>query len=251
MIRACVTGRHADADAQATPLIEVRDAWKVYRLGSVEIPAVRGVSVTIPAGQFVAISGASGSGKSTFMHLVGCLGRMTRGTFRFEGHDVAALSGHQLAALRNRRIGFVFQNFNLLARTSLLDNVAMPLAYQGVSLRQRRGRSAAVLERLGLADRARHNPAQLSGGQQQRAAIARALITQPAVILADEPTGNLDSANSARIMEVFRELHRDDGMAIVVVSHEPEVTAYAERHIVFRDGEITTDVLQEITTGVA
>ncbi len=225
-----------------TPLLDISDAWKIYRVGDVEIPAVRGVSLSIRAGEFVAITGASGSGKSTFLHLIGCLGRLTRGSYAFEGRATTALSGQQLAALRNQRIGFVFQNFNLMARTTVLDNVALPLAYQGVPRRERRRRAEELLTQLDLQDRLKHHPNQLSGGQQQRVAIARALITRPAVILADEPTGNLDSRTGVEIMRLFSELHRKEKITIIVVTHEAEVTACAERHVVFRDGEITSDV---------
>ncbi|MCZ6654644.1 MAG: ABC transporter ATP-binding protein [Planctomycetota bacterium] len=223
------------------PLIDITDAWKIYRVGDVEIPAVRGVSLSIRAGQFLAITGASGSGKSTFLHLIGCLGRLTRGSYAFEGRATTALSGQQLAGLRNQRIGFVFQNFNLMARTTVLDNVALPLAYQGMPRRARRRRAEELLTQLDLQDRLKHHPNQLSGGQQQRVAIARALITRPAVILADEPTGNLDSRTGAEIMSLFAKLHREENITIIVVTHEAEVTACAERHIVFRDGEIISD----------
>ncbi len=223
------------------PLIDITDAWKIYHVGDVEIPAVRGVSLSIRAGQFLAITGASGSGKSTFLHLIGCLGRLTRGSYGFEGRAITALSGQQLAALRNQRIGFVFQNFNLMARTTVLDNVALPLAYQGVPRRERRRRAEELLTQLDLQDRLKHHPNQLSGGQQQRVAIARALVTRPAVILADEPTGNLDSRTGAEIMSLFTELHREENITIIVVTHEAEVMACAERHVVFRDGEIISD----------
>lgn len=223
------------------PLIDITDAWKIYRIGDVEIPAVCGVTLTVPVGQFLAITGASGSGKSTFLHLIGCLGRLTRGSYSFEGRAVSGLSNKQLAALRNRRIGFVFQNFNLMTRTTVLDNVALPLAYQGVSMRQRRRRAEELLEKIGLQDRLKHHPNQLSGGQQQRVAIARALITRPAVLLADEPTGNLDSQTGAEIMDLFVELHEQEKITIIVVTHEAEVMACAERHIAFRDGVIITD----------
>lgn len=225
-----------------TPLIDVREAWKSYHIEDVEIPAVRGVSLAIPPRQFVAITGASGSGKSTFMHLVGCLDRLDRGAYRFEGQSIETLSRRQLAQLRNRRIGFVFQSFNLLARTSILDNVALPLAYQGLRRRERRRRAAELLARVGLADRLRHHPNQLSGGQQQRVAIARALVTRPAVVLADEPTGNLDTATSQEIMQVLREMNHEAGVSVVLVTHEPDIAAFAERQVTFRDGQIVRDV---------
>jgi len=226
------------------PLIDIREAWKTYRVEDVEIPAVRGVSLAIPPAQFLAITGASGSGKSTFMHLVGCLDRLDRGTYDFEGRRVESLSRRQLAQLRNRRIGFVFQSFNLLTRTTIVDNVALPLAYQGIGRRERRRRAAAMLERVGLGERLRHTPSQLSGGQQQRVALARALITQPAIVLADEPTGNLDTTTSQEIMRLLQEMNRDAGVSIVVVTHEPDIAAYAQRQVTFRDGQVVRDTAQ-------
>jgi len=205
------------------------------------VEAVRGVSLRIDPGQFLAISGASGSGKSTFMHLLGCLDRSTRGSFLFEGRDVSELSKPQLAVLRNRRIGFVFQSFNLLARTTVLDNVALPLAYQRVPLRARRRRAAEVLDEVGLTDRAHHRPNELSGGQQQRVAIARALVTQPALLLADEPTGNLDTQRAEQIMEQFKMLNVRRALTIVIVTHEMDVASYARRHVVFSDGRVVSD----------
>lgn len=224
-----------------TPLIDIRDAWKSYHIEEVEIPAVRGVSLAIPAGQFVAVTGASGSGKSTFMHLVGCLDQLDRGQYFFEGAPIERQSRRQLAALRNRRIGFVFQSFNLLARTSIVDNVALPLAYQGIGRRERRRRATEVLERVGLGDRLKHHPNQLSGGQQQRVAVARALVTRPAVVLADEPTGNLDSRTSLEIMTLLQTMNREQGISIVLVTHEAEIAAFGERQVVFRDGCIVRD----------
>ncbi|MCH7870628.1 MAG: ABC transporter ATP-binding protein [Planctomycetes bacterium] len=223
------------------PLIDIREAWKIYHVGEVDIEAVRGVSLEVPHGQFIAITGASGSGKSTFMHLLGCLDQLTRGDYEFEGRTIQHLSRVQLAALRNQRIGFVFQSFNLLARTSVIDNVALPLTYQGVRRRERRKRAEEMLARVGLADRMRHHTNQLSGGQQQRVAIARALVTRPAIILADEPTGNLDSETSREIMEFFKKLNRNDGVSIMLVTHERDIAAYAQRHVVFRDGLIVRD----------
>jgi len=222
-------------------LIDIADAWKIYDMGEVTVPAVRGASAAIPEGQFVAIRGASGSGKSTFMHLIGCLDRLTRGTYHFEGREVSGLSRPELAALRNRRIGFVFQSFNLLGRTNVRDNVAMPLAYQGVPLRKRRRRAEEILEELGMSDRLEHRPNQLSGGQQQRVAIARALITKPVVLFADEPTGNLDTARGAQIMQLFRDLNERTGLTIVMVTHELEVAAHASRQLEFLDGQIIRD----------
>ena len=222
-------------------LIDIREAWKSYHIEEVEIPAVRGVSLVIPAGQFVAITGASGSGNSTFMHVLGCLDRLDRGQYFFEGQPIERYSRRQLAQLRNRRIGFVFQSFNLLARTSIVDNVALPLAYQGVRRGARRRQAAEMLERVGLGDRLKHHPNQLSGGQQQRVALARALVTRPAVVLADEPTGNLDTATSQEIMRLLQAMNRDEGVSIVLVTHEPDIAAYAQRQVVFRDGQVVRD----------
>jgi putative ABC transport system ATP-binding protein len=222
-------------------LIDIRDAWKSYHIEEVEIPAVRGVSLAIPAGQFVAVTGASGSGKSTFMHLLGCLDRLDRGKYVFEGDAVERFSRRQLAQLRNRRIGFVFQSFNLLARTTIVDNVALPLTYQGMRRRLRRRQAAEMLEQVGLGDRLKHHPNQLSGGQQQRVALARALVTRPAVVLADEPTGNLDTATSKEIMRLLQAMNRDQGISVVLVTHEADIAAYAQRQVVFRDGQVVRD----------
>lgn len=222
-------------------LIDIRDAWKVYHVGEVQVPAVRGVSLSITHGEFVSITGPSGSGKSTFMHLLGCLDRLSSGSYRFEGQSVLQLSKTELAQLRNRRIGFVFQAFNLLSRTTIVDNVALPLIYQGVSRRERRARAAEMLERIGLGDRLRHHSNQLSGGQQQRVAIARALVTRPAMLLADEPTGNLDTRTSREIMTLFQNLNAEEGITIVVVTHEADIAAYGRRHVMFRDGLIVQD----------
>ncbi len=228
-----------------TPLIDIRDAWKAYHLDEVVIPAVRGVTVQIEAGQFVAVTGASGSGKSTFMHLLGGLDQLDQGTYLFEGQAVERLSRRQLAQLRNRRIGFVFQSFNLLPRTALVDNVALPLSYQGVGRRERRRRATEMLARVGLGDRMKHHPNQLSGGQQQRVAIARALVTRPAVVLADEPTGNLDTTTSSEIMTLLRTMNAEHGVCIVLVTHEPDIAAYARRQVVFRDGQVARDTAGE------
>jgi putative ABC transport system ATP-binding protein len=227
-----------------TPLIDLRDACKTYHLAEIEVPAVRGVSLSVPRGQFVAVTGPSGSGKSTFMHLVGLLDRLDSGRYFFEGRPVERLSRVERAGLRGRRIGFVFQSFNLLQRTSIVDNVALPLMYQGVGRRERRRRASELLETVGLADRLRHQPNQLSGGQQQRVAIARALVTRPAVILADEPTGNLDSRTSVEIMDLLARLNREEGLSILLVTHEHEIAAYAQRHVAFRDGRIVQDELR-------
>ena len=223
-------------------LIDIREAWKIYQVGEVQVPAVRGVSLRVEHGEFVAITGPSGSGKSTFMHLLGCLDRLSSGTYRFEDQPIQELSRLQLARIRNRRIGFVFQSFNLLARTTIVDNVALPLIYQGVGRSERRRRSSELLDRIGLGDRLRHHTNQLSGGQQQRVAIARALVTRPAMLLADEPTGNLDTKTSQEIMTLLQQLNRDEGVTVVVVTHEVDIAAYARRHVTFRDGLIEQDV---------
>lgn len=235
--------RSTNPPAADGPLVSVRDAWKTYHVGEIDVPAVRGVDLDIPAGQFVAVMGPSGSGKSTFMHLLGCLDRMDRGEYRLVGTLVNVLSKRELATLRNRRIGFVFQSFNLLSRTSVLDNVALPLTYQGFTRRDRRRRAAAMLERVGLGDRSHHYSNQLSGGQQQRVAIARALITSPVLLLADEPTGNLDSKTSREIMALVQDLNRESGVTVALVTHEIDIAEYAQRVVSFRDGVINTDVM--------
>ncbi len=228
----------------SSDLIDIRDAWKIYHVGEVQVPAVRGVSLKLSQGEFVAITGSSGSGKSTFMHLLGCLDRLSSGRYEFERQPVQELTRTELARLRNRRIGFVFQSFNLLSRTTIVDNVALPLIYQGVHRKERRRRASEWLERVGLGDRLKHHTNQLSGGQQQRVAIARALVTNPAMILADEPTGNLDTKTSNEIMTLFQQLNRDDGITVVVVTHESDIAAFARRHVMFRDGVIVSDELK-------
>jgi putative ABC transport system ATP-binding protein len=218
-------------------LIETRDLAKVYRMGDTEVHALAGVSVDIERGEFVAVTGPSGSGKSTFMNLLGCLDRPSSGEYRLGGRAVSALDGDRLAAERNRHIGFVFQHFNLLPRTSAVENVALPLVYAGIPKKERNERALRMLERVGLADRARHHPAQLSGGQQQRVAIARALVAGPLLILADEPTGALDTRTSLEVMALFQELNHQ-GMTVLVVTHEPEVARFARRVLRFRDGRL-------------
>ena len=222
--------------------IELKDIHKVYSTGrgSVLINALSGVNLTIDEGEFVSIMGHSGSGKSTLMNILGCLDRPTSGEYILEGHVVSRLSSDQLADIRNRTIGFVFQSFNLLQRLDAVSNVEMPLIYAGVPARERREAAAKALEMVGLRDRMRHRPSELSGGQQQRVAIARALVGRPRLVLADEPTGNLDSASSREIMEVLRGLN-SDGMTVIVVTHEPEVAAYTPRVLKFRDGVCIED----------
>ncbi|MFM8540711.1 MAG: ABC transporter ATP-binding protein [Nitrospira sp.] len=222
-------------------LIDCQDVWKIYRLGDLEVQALRGLTVSIDQGEFVAIMGSSGSGKSTFMNIVGCLDTPTRGSYRIGGIDVGRMETDELAELRNHRIGFVFQNFNLIPRTSALENVQLPLFYRGLSLREQRAKAVEALARVGLSGREHHYPAQLSGGQQQRVAIARALVTMPALLLADEPTGNLDTESSREIMAVLESLNRQDGMTVLVVTHEPDIAAYAARKIVIKDGQVQED----------
>jgi putative ABC transport system ATP-binding protein len=222
------------------PLLRTRDLAKVYEVGDNRIPALDGVSVDIARGEFVAVMGPSGSGKSTFMNVIGCLDRATAGEYLLDGQPVAGLDADALAAVRNRHIGFVFQSFNLLARTSALENVELPLVYAGMKAKERRTRALEMLAGVGLAERAGHLPQQLSGGQQQRVAIARALVTHPALILADEPTGALDSRTSLEIMALFQSLNRR-GMTVVLVTHEPDVARFARRVLRFRDGRVVAD----------
>ena len=221
-------------------IISIRDLVKVYRVGETSVPALRGVSLEVRRNEFVAIMGPSGSGKSTLMNLIGCLDRPTQGHYRLVGEPVEEMDARQLAVIRNRHIGFVFQTFNLLPRATALKNVALPLVYAGVGREERKERAFAVLAQVGLANRVHHRPSQLSGGQQQRIAIARALINRPALLLADEPTGNLDSRTSAEILATFRYLHQR-GMTIVLVTHDPAVAANAQRRIELHDGRIVRD----------
>ena len=221
-------------------LIEVRDLVKTYTLGDQAVHALAGVSLDIEAGSFVAIMGASGSGKRTVMNIIGCLDKPTLGVYRLGGQAVQGMDSDALAALRNRQIGFVFQQFNLLPRTSALENVELPMVYAGVKAPERRSRALAALQRVGLGARADHTPNQLSGGQQQRVAIARALVNQPSLILADEPTGALDSKTSEDVMHLLAELHAQ-GMTVVLVTHEVDIAAWAERVLVFRDGTVLED----------
>jgi len=222
------------------PLIVGEDIWKVYRVGDVEVQALRGVSVTIEQGEFVAIMGSSGSGKSTLMNILGCLDQPTKGNYRLNGVEVGRLRPDRLAEVRNRQIGFVFQSFNLIPRTSALENVQLPLFYRGLSLKEQRTLASAALERVGLKGREHHSPTQLSGGQQQRVAIARALVTSPSLLLADEPTGNLDTESSREIMGILEGLNRD-GMTVILVTHEVDVAAYASREFVIKDGQVLSD----------
>jgi putative ABC transport system ATP-binding protein len=232
-------------------IIALDNVHKVYDTGEVKVPALCGVSLRINAGEFVAVMGASGSGKSTLMNIVGCLDRPTSGAYRFGGQDVGRLGRTELAHIRNQRIGFVFQGFNLLQRHSAAENVEMPLLYAGVPAGERRRRGRETLRLVGLSDRAAHMPNQLSGGQQQRVAIARALINRPHVLLADEPTGNLDSRTGAEIMREFQRLNRQRGQTIVMVTHESDIAAYAGRLVTMRDGLIESDILNARQPAVA
>lgn len=222
-------------------LLRCEDLWKIYRLGDVEVQALRGLNLSIESGEFVAIMGSSGSGKSTLMNILGCLDQPTRGRYWLNDVDAAGLRADQLADIRNRQIGFVFQNFNLIPRTSALENAQLPLFYRGVSLREQRALATAALCRVGLQGREGHYPTQLSGGQQQRVAIARALVTAPSLLLADEPTGNLDTESSREIMAILDQLNKEKGITIILVTHETDIAAYAEREIVMKDGRILTD----------
>jgi putative ABC transport system ATP-binding protein len=227
-------------EAGSLPVLRVENAHKYYEMGETRVHALRGVSLDIEAGGYVAIMGASGSGKSTLMNILGCLDRATSGRYLLDGVDVSMLSKRDLAGIRNRRLGFVFQGFNLIARTTAAENVALPTLYSRMTAAERIKRSTEALELVGLANRADHFPSQMSGGQQQRVAIARALVNGPAILLADEPTGNLDSRTSVEIMEVFQNLN-DRGLTIVMVTHEPDIARFAKRVIVFRDGTIRKD----------
>ena len=222
----------------SSPVIEVSGLHKTYALDGVDVHALRGIDLTVQAGEFVAIMGPSGSGKSTLMNILGCLDIPDRGRYILQGRDVTELDPDQLAELRNREIGFVFQNFNLLPRTSALENVETPLIYAGMGRAERRRRATEALQRMGLGDRLASQPSQLSGGQQQRVAIARALVTRPALVLADEPTGNLDTATSGDIMTTLGALHRDAGVTVLLITHEHDIAAHAQRTLVVRDGQL-------------
>lgn len=233
-------GAKPDLGAGAGPVIQVTDLHKYYELGETRVHALRGVSLEIRAGEFVAIMGASGSGKSTFMNILGCLDKPSSGTYLLEGVDVSRHDKKALAHIRNQKIGFVFQGFNLLSRTTALENTELPTMYTKISTEERGKRAAESLAMVGLADRAHHFPSQVSGGQQQRVAIARALVNRPAILLADEPTGNLDSRTSVEVMEILQNLN-DQGLTIVLVTHEHDIAEFAKRVLVFRDGRIRKD----------
>jgi putative ABC transport system ATP-binding protein len=229
-------------------VLSLSDVTKVYRNGSLEVAALRGVTLDVQPGEYVAVMGPSGSGKSTLMHIIGCLDVPTAGSYHLAGEDVSRMSENALADVRNLRIGFVFQQFNLLASMTAASNVALPLAYAGINRADRRVRAEASLARVGLADRVSHRPGELSGGQQQRVAVARALVTEPALILADEPTGNLDSTSTADVLDLFDELH-DTGRTVVLITHEQDVAARAGRIVRLRDGLVTDDSARGVVAG--
>jgi putative ABC transport system ATP-binding protein len=231
------------AASNPVPTIRLESVHKTYDLGEIQVHALRGVSLSIFAGEFVAVMGASGSGKSTLMNILGCLDKPTRGQYFLDGRDVSGLTKTELAKLRSHKIGFVFQQFNLLSRTSALENVELPTIYAGIPIAERERRAEQALERVGLADRAGHFPSQLSGGQQQRVAIARALVNNPSLLLADEPTGNLDSRTSIEIMDILQNLNSEHGLTVIIVTHEPDIAQYAKRALEFRDGKMKKDVL--------
>lgn len=222
-------------------LIVCQNLRKVYRLGDIEVEALRGIDIEIQEGEFVAVMGSSGSGKSTLMNILGCLDVPTSGSYWLDGRDVELARPDELANIRSQKIGFVFQNFSLIPRTSALENVQLPLFYQGLSLRDQRARARSALARVGLADREHHYPSQLSGGQQQRVAIARALVSSPSILLADEPTGNLDTESSQEIMHFLQNLNERDGITIIVVTHESDIANFASRHVIVKDGLIVSD----------
>ncbi len=223
------------------PIVEAKDISKIYRLGDIDLKALRGVSLTIEKGEFVAVMGPSGSGKSTFMNILGCLDKPTSGEYLLENVDIGDLERDELAAIRNKKIGFVFQGFNLLPRTSAVENVELPMLYDGVPAKERRDKALEALKDVGLEGRGDHHPNQLSGGQQQRVAIARALVNNAPIILADEPTGNLDTKTSAEIMEIFVRLNSQSNITIILVTHENDIAAYSRRIIKFLDGRIISD----------
>ena len=226
---------------RAEPVIKFDHIHKIYKMGDIEVHALRGVSLEIRQGEFLAVMGVSGSGKSTMMNIIGCLDQPTRGTYILDGHDVSKLSKDDRADIRNLKIGFVFQGFNLLSRTSAIENVELPMLYSGIETAERRRRAQEALEAVGLAGRENNHPNQLSGGQQQRVAIARALVNHPTIILADEPTGALDSRTSVEVMEIFQRLNRERGITLLLVTHEHDIAEYAQRVVIFRDGKIRSD----------
>jgi putative ABC transport system ATP-binding protein len=232
-------------NSRQTPVIELQDISKVYQMGEVEVHALRGVSLEVRKGEILTIMGPSGSGKSTMMNIIGCLDQPTAGSYLLEGDDVGHLEDAELASIRNRRIGFVFQTFNLLARTTALQNVTLPLIYAGVSRAERHGKAKRALESVGLGHRLDHLPTELSGGQQQRVAIARALVNSPSIILADEPTGNLDSESGAEVMGVLQGLNRERGMTVVLVTHDPLIARHTERIVHLHDGQVTHNEIVE------
>lgn len=234
------TGLAAPEPRDEEIVIQVRDIHKIYRMGETQVHALRGVTLEIRRGEFVAIMGASGSGKSTFMNILGCLDKPTSGQYLLEGTDVSQLDKKELAGIRNRKIGFVFQGFNLLARTTALENTELPTLYARINKEERHKRALEALKMVGLEDRMNHFPSQLSGGQQQRVAIARALVNRPSILLADEPTGNLDSRTSVEVMEIFQSLN-DQGLTVILVTHEHDIAQFTKRSIVFRDGRIRRD----------
>jgi len=253
VVRAALAAAPVDAGGKATSdsertrkkmptVISVKSLIKTYVVGEVEVRALRGVNLEVPRGEFLAVTGPSGSGKSTFMHIVGCLDRPTSGQYFLDGQDVSRMSKDALAAVRNRKIGFVFQGFNLLSRTSALDNVELPLLYGGgLKTAERHKRALEVLNLVGLGNRTDHHPNQLSGGQQQRVAIARALINNPSILLADEPTGNLDTRTSIEVMGIFQRLNKERGITVVLITHEMDIAEYGTRIVTFRDGQVVTD----------
>jgi putative ABC transport system ATP-binding protein len=237
------TSTSSVAAADNVPTIRLENIHKTYDLGEIQVHALRGISMEIQPGEFVAVMGSSGSGKSTLMNIIGCLDKPTRGQYYLDGKDVSGLTKNELAKIRSHKIGFVFQQFNLLSRTSALENVELPTIYAGTPVAERERRAQEALNRVGLADRSGHFPSQLSGGQQQRVAIARALVNSPSLLLADEPTGNLDSRTSIEIMEILQNLNNEQGLTVVIVTHEPDIAQFAKRALEFRDGKMKKDVL--------
>jgi putative ABC transport system ATP-binding protein len=238
---AAISTQPAIPAKRGEPVIRLENISKTYDLGEVQVQALRGVSLEIGEGEFVAVMGPSGSGKSTIMNILGCLDRPTKGRYFLDGVDVSHMTKTELARIRNRKLGFVFQQFNLLSRTSALENVELPAVYAGIPAEERARRAMEALTRVGLAERAGHHPSQLSGGQQQRVAIARGLVNRPAILLADEPTGNLDSRTSVEIMDILQTLNVEQNITIVVVTHEPDIAQYATRNLLFRDGKLVRD----------